>query len=215
MGRDRVTIFAIGVTIIALTAATIPVRNSVRQFRDAHRVRTAREAAHAESSTNPLSIFSPDDIAALAQSVSESHVFGTRLIRAKTPDPWAAGLRMAPHLLPVHANRLRDFARVGSLTSDLVVVLAGALLGASVSNIVSDISSGREIGTGNLYLTLFATFATLIAGQIRMVVVSGWKQAARRYRLLHLEARQGRLDADADGNVLLSLPDTAPTSLEA
>ena len=113
---------------IVLVGATA-VQKSRRLYVDVRNVARYRESLLTDGCVDRLAIFSSGEIAELSISPARSTVVLTR-----TPDPWSEDLDVKEWLLPVHANRLQDWADNASVWSDIVIIVGTAALGVAAGN---------------------------------------------------------------------------------
>lgn len=185
--------------VVAFTASAL--WNSTRQRRDVRRVLAARREALALPVLDELELFTADEIAALTVSPNRARVRFTRY-----PDPWARDFHVLPHLLPIYANQLRLKFHSWTVGTDLAILLSGAVLGVAVNDIVREFSDGTNLNLSTTVLFMCGVLAVVVAAQIRIAIVAGWKSAADRYRELTLQSRQRNSGPPVEAVTTVSVP---------
>lgn len=170
--------------ILGVAIAARAVFNTARQVRDVRRVIDDRRRRRPKSVQHELMLLSVDEISTLTTSPRRAQVRGT-----PWPDPWASGFDVPEHLLPIYANQLRARAQTGMLATDAAILVAGAFVGVGAGDVVSSISAHHTLGGGTVSLLVVGVLAVMVASQVRITYVSGWRNAADRYRELAVSAR--------------------------
>lgn len=184
--------FALLNAIVVFIAAAA-VRNAARRLRDARTLAARRQHQHPKQKVirdDPLAAFSDEELEALSISPSGSHVWGTKLFRRSTPDPWAQGFEPRDHHLATLATRLKDMVDAGTLVVDALLVVAGAITGVAATDVVAALSNGAGATDGPVYLFVASVVVLLGAGGFKVITISRWENAARRYRELTLQRRE-------------------------
>lgn len=181
--------FALAVaSTIALVIAGVALRHAILRDRDLTQIRRERRAAYPRSGDNPLGIFTAAEIEALSFAPTGSVVRGTQFIPGRRcPDPWAKGLVLEEYLLPVYANWLREMVQVGTLLVELVVVLAGGMVGVALTELVDAMRTATRSQLPAVLL-VGSLAAVVLAMSVKLVLLQEWRSAATRYRELAAEA---------------------------
>lgn len=170
--------------LLGVAVAARAVLNTARQTRDVRRVIDDRRRRSSTAVQHDLMLLSVEEIATLTTSPHSAQVRGTRW-----PDPWASGLDIPEHLLPIYANKLKARAQTGILTTDAVILVAGSFVGVGAGDVVTSISARHTLGGGTVSLLVGGVLAVMVASQVRITYVSGWRNAADQYRELAVSAR--------------------------
>lgn len=186
------TVVGVLMSVIAIGASGVATWNALRQYRDVRRVIADRRERCPGVGTDPLAIFTPEEVAALTTSPSKSWVRGTRLFRRQCPDPWAKDFQVADHLWAVYANRLREMVRAGTVAVEVVIVLSGGLLGVFLTRLTDEPAAG----TGDPVVMISVTLLVVaFAAMVRVTLLREWQTAADRYRELAIGNVRERLAA--------------------
>lgn len=170
-------VFGIVVAIVNLAlvlAGAAAVHRSRRLYVDVRNVVRYRESLSARDCVDRLAIFSSGEISELSIASARSTVVLTR-----TPDPWSESLEVKEYLLPVHANRLQDWADTASVWSDIVIIVGTAVLGVVAGNWSFVKLSNSVTAFGIAALVLIG-----VALMVKLLLVSTWHRAADKYREL-------------------------------
>jgi hypothetical protein len=174
------TFVLILVSVLLVGASGIAMRNAVRRYRDVRRVIADRRRQLPQAATDPLAIFTREEVRALTTSPRRSIVRGTRFFGRQCPDPWAQDFQVEEHLWAVHANRLREMAAVGTVAVEVAIVLAGGILGVLLTQTPGSGVAGDGRGLAVAVTLLAVTGA--VAGKVTLL--REWQGAADRYRWL-------------------------------
>lgn len=183
---------------LAVGASWLTMSNAVRRHRDVRLIVAERKAERPRSASDPLAIFTREEIRLLTISPRRSWVRGTRFFRHECPDPWAEGFEVEDHLWAVYANRLRDMAGAGKVVTEVVVVLASGVLGVLLTLIAeqsSDRSANDWPGLAVAVTLLIVAFAVMV----KVTLLREWQAAAERYRQLATTQVARHLEPDRDG----------------
>lgn len=181
MTRTALIALNLAVLLIALRA----VVNTTKLLQDGRAAARQRAAQDGRADVDPLSIFTPEEVDALSVSRSRKTVRATRLFGRTTPDPWAEGFAVQPHLLAVYANRLNDMVWIATAVSELLLLGTGAFAGVAAATYVADVESRGTGSTVPLATTLAVALVTIM---FRVILAGEWRAAAGRYRELAREA---------------------------
>ena len=194
---------------IGLVIAGVALRHAILRDRDLTQIRRERRAAYPRSGVNPLGIFTAAEIEALSFAPTGSVVRGTQFIPGRRcPDPWAKDLVVEKYLLPVYANWLREMVQVGTLLVELVVVLAGGMVGVALTELVDAMRTATRSQLPDVLL--FGSLAAVVlAVSVKLVLLQEWRSAARRYRELAGEAMRREAQACGRENEPATLFQTA------
>lgn len=194
---------------IGLVIAGVALRHAILRDRDLTQIRRERRAAYPRSGVNPLGVFTAAEIEALSFAPTGSVVRGTQFIPGRRcPDPWAKGPVVEEYLLPVYANWLREMVQVGTLLVELVVVLAGGMVGVALTELVDAMRTATRSQLPAVLL--FGSLAAVVlAVSVKLVLLQEWRSAASCYRELAGEAIRREREACGRDNEPATLFETA------